>query len=235
VKPVRIVLLDPIGVLFEDQLKGLFLEAILLCEAAGFDVVLVETVGVGQAETAVAEIVDMFMLIPCPGGRRRASGNQAWCRRARRSGAGQQGGWRTRRCSAPLRDRLASALGLIRPPLAEWQVPVRVVSALEGTGIQEAWDDVVQRLRAVLGAMVRDRRQPSRALSRRSHGGPAPRRHRKGGHGRHGTPTAAARKLMAAFRREGLNRLRNTAVTAPPIPDRRTGRAVSLAAIFFAR
>jgi len=129
----------------------------------------------------------------------------------------------------------ASALGLIRPPLAEWQVPVRVVSAREGTGIQEAWDDVVQRLRAVLGAMVRDRRQPSRALSRRSHGGPAPRRHRKGGHGRHGTPTAAARKLMAAFRREGLNRLRNTAVTAPPIPDRRTGRAVSLAAIFFAR
>ena len=89
-EPVRIVLLDPIGVLFEDQLKGLFLEAILLCEAAGFDVVLVETVGVGQAETAVAEIVDMFMLIPCPGGRRRASGNQAWCRRARR-------------CSAPLR------------------------------------------------------------------------------------------------------------------------------------
>jgi len=123
----------------------------------------------------------------------------------------------------------ASALELIRPPLAEWQVPVRVVSALEGTDIQEAWDDV-QRLRAMLGAMVRDRQQPSRALSRRSHGGPAPRRHRTGGHGRHGTPTAAARKLMAAFRR-----LRNTAVTAPPIPDRRTGRAVSLAAIFFAR
>jgi len=66
VEPVRIVFLDPIGVLFEDRLKGLFLEAILLCEAAGFDVVLVETVGAGQAETAVAEIVDMFMLIPCP-------------------------------------------------------------------------------------------------------------------------------------------------------------------------
>ena len=41
-------------------------EAILLCEAAGFDTVLVETVGVGQAETAVAEIVDMFVLILPP-------------------------------------------------------------------------------------------------------------------------------------------------------------------------
>jgi len=41
-------------------------EAILLCEAAGFDTVLVETVGVGQAETAVAEIVDMFVLIVPP-------------------------------------------------------------------------------------------------------------------------------------------------------------------------
>src|SRR6202045_1119037 len=41
-------------------------EAILLCEAAGFDAILVETVGVGQAETAVAEIVDMFVLILPP-------------------------------------------------------------------------------------------------------------------------------------------------------------------------
>jgi LAO/AO transport system kinase len=43
-------------------------EAILLCEAAGFDAILVETVGVGQAETAVAEIVDMFVLILPPAG-----------------------------------------------------------------------------------------------------------------------------------------------------------------------
>src|SRR5215469_8158084 len=43
-------------------------EAILLCEAAGYDAVLVETVGVGQAETAVAEITDMFVLILPPAG-----------------------------------------------------------------------------------------------------------------------------------------------------------------------
>jgi len=38
-------------------------EAILVCEAAGYDVVLVETVGVGQSETAVAEMVDFFLLL----------------------------------------------------------------------------------------------------------------------------------------------------------------------------
>ena len=39
----------------------------LLCEAAGFDVVLVETVGVGQGETAVAEMVDFFLVLALPG------------------------------------------------------------------------------------------------------------------------------------------------------------------------
>src|SRR5690606_9821861 len=43
-------------------------EALLLCEAAGFDVVIVETVGVGQSETAVAEMVDLFLLLLPPAG-----------------------------------------------------------------------------------------------------------------------------------------------------------------------
>ena len=41
-------------------------EALLVCEAAGFDVVFVETVGVGQSETAVADLVDTFVLVPRP-------------------------------------------------------------------------------------------------------------------------------------------------------------------------
>jgi len=61
-------------------------EAILLCEAAGFDAVLVETVGVGQAETAVAEIVDMFVLVLPPAGGMNCRGSSVgsssspiWC------------------------------------------------------------------------------------------------------------------------------------------------------------
>ena len=43
-------------------------ETLLLCEAAGFDLVLVETVGIGQSETAVAQMTDMFVLLLLPGG-----------------------------------------------------------------------------------------------------------------------------------------------------------------------
>jgi LAO/AO transport system kinase len=140
-------------------------EAILLCEAAGFDAVLVETVGIGQSETAAAEIVDMFVLILPP-----ASGDEL------------QG---IKRGVVELADLVlvnkadgelaaaahrsaadyASALQLLRPPLPEWQVPVRAVSALEGTGIAEIWDDVAQ-FRAALqrsGAWSRRRAEQARA------------------------------------------------------------------------
>ena len=43
-------------------------EAMLACEAAGYDVIIIETVGVGQSETAVAAMVDMFLLLLVPGG-----------------------------------------------------------------------------------------------------------------------------------------------------------------------
>ena len=140
-------------------------EAILLCEAAGFDAVLVETVGVGQAETAVAEIVDFFVLILPP-----ASGDEL------------QG---IKRGVVELADLVlvnkadgelaaaahrsaadyANALRLLRPPLPEWQVPVRAISALEGIGIGEVWDDVA-RFRAALeqtGAWSRRRAEQARA------------------------------------------------------------------------
>jgi LAO/AO transport system kinase len=69
-------------------------EAVALCEAAGFDVVLIETVGVGQSETMVAQMCDLFVLLLAPGGRRRVAGGQA-----RHHGDGgpdprQQGRWR---------------------------------------------------------------------------------------------------------------------------------------------
>jgi LAO/AO transport system kinase len=59
----------------------------------------------------------------------------------------------------------ASAMGLIRPPYREWQVPVRAISALEGVGIREVWDDVA-RFRAALehtGAWSRRRTEQARA------------------------------------------------------------------------
>ena len=193
-------------------------EAILLCEAAGFDAALVETVGVGQAETAVAELVDFFVLIQPPAAGDELQGikrgvveladlvliNKAdgeLAAAARRSAADY-----------------ASAMRLLRPPLPEWQVPVRAVSALEGTGIKEVWDDVAS-FRAALeqsGAWSRRRAEQARAalwseigdsLLEHFRAAPAvgPRLAAVEREVMAGTrtPTAAARALLAAFLGEG--------------------------------
>jgi LAO/AO transport system kinase len=140
-------------------------EAILLCEAAGFDAILVETVGVGQAETAVAEIVDMFVLILPPAGGDELQGiKRGVIELADLVLVNKADGELAAAAHRTAAD-YASAMGLIRPPYPEWQVPVRVVSALEGTGIREVWNDV-DRFRAALeytGAWSRGRTEQARS------------------------------------------------------------------------
>ena len=140
-------------------------EAILLCEAAGFDAVLVETVGVGQAETAVAEIVDMFVLVLPPAGGDELQGiKRGVIELADLVLVNKADSELAAAAQRSVAD-YTSALGLIRPPLPEWQVPVRAISALEGTGVREVWDDVA-RFRAALqatGAWSRCRAEQARA------------------------------------------------------------------------
>lgn len=140
-------------------------EAILLCEAAGFDTVLIETVGVGQAETAVAEIADMFLLLLPPAAGDELQGLKRGVVEladlilvSKRDGEFAAA---AERAAA----EYANALRLVRPRWAEWQVPVRAVSALEGSGIAEVWREVA-RFRAALeasGAWTRQRAEQARA------------------------------------------------------------------------
>src|SRR4051812_25730660 len=126
-------------------------EAILVCEAAGFDTVLVETVGAGQAETTVAEMVDMFLLILPP-----AAGDEL--QGIKRGIIELADLILVNKADGELRDHArrsaaeyANAMRLIRPAHAEWEVAVRAVSALTGEGIDTVWDDVA-RFRAALEA-----------------------------------------------------------------------------------
>src|SRR6202023_4021515 len=119
-------------------------EASLVGEAAGFDTVLVETVGAGQSETTVAEMVDMFLLILPP-----AAGDEL---------QGIKRGFieladliLVNKADGDLRDHAlrsaaeyANAVHLIRPAHPEWQVAVRAVSALTGDGIDAGWEDVAR-------------------------------------------------------------------------------------------
>jgi LAO/AO transport system kinase len=140
-------------------------EAILVCEAAGFDTVLVETVGAGQAETTVAEMVDMFLLVLPP-----AAGDEL--QGIKRGIIELADLILVNKADGALRDHArrsaaeyANAMRLIRPAHAEWQVAVRAVSALTGDGIDAVWDDVA-RFRAALeasGAWGRRRAEQGRA------------------------------------------------------------------------
>jgi LAO/AO transport system kinase len=117
-------------------------EAIFLCEAAGFDRIIVETVGAGQSETSVAEMVDMFVLILPPAAGDELQGiKRGIIELADLVLINKADGALAEHAASSAAD-YANALRLIRPALAEWEVPVRAVSALAGTGIDAVWDDV---------------------------------------------------------------------------------------------
>jgi len=126
-------------------------EAMLVCEAAGYDAVLIETVGVGQSEYAVASMVDFFLVLMLAGAGDELQGmKKGILELADALAINKADGdnlLRAQRAAAELQ----SALRLFRPRSAAWQPPVLQVSALEERGMEAVWD-AVQRHRAALTA-----------------------------------------------------------------------------------
>ena len=140
-------------------------EAILLCEAAGFDTVIVETVGAGQSETAVADMTDMFVLILPPAAGDELQGiKRGIVELADLVLVNKADGDLAEAAQRTAAD-YASAMRLVRPPHPDWTAPVRAISALEGNGIAEVWDDIA-RFRAArekTGAWAEHRRRQALA------------------------------------------------------------------------
>jgi len=125
-------------------------EALLACEAAGFDVIIVETVGVGQSETAVADMVDMFLLLLVPGGGDELQGiKKGIVEIADTIIVNKADGDLANAAQRAARD-YQNALHLLRPASRHWSVPVLSCSAVSGLGIAEVWDTVC-RYRQVMG------------------------------------------------------------------------------------
>ncbi len=117
-------------------------DAILLCEAAGFDVILVETVGVGQSEFAVADMVDMFLLLLVPGGGDELQGlKKGIVEIADAVVVNKADGDLAAAADRAVHD-YRNALHLLRPASADWTVPVLRCSALTGEGIGEVAEAV---------------------------------------------------------------------------------------------
>ncbi|MFN3232291.1 MAG: methylmalonyl Co-A mutase-associated GTPase MeaB [Alphaproteobacteria bacterium] len=117
-------------------------EAMLLAEAAGFDVIIIETVGVGQSETAVADMVDMFVLLQSPGGGDELQGIKRGIMELADLIVVNKADGALEKPAKLAQMEYLSALGLMRPKSQNWSVEVLLTSALHSKGIGEVWDAV---------------------------------------------------------------------------------------------
>ena len=134
-------------------------ETIVLLEAAGFDVILVETVGVGQSEVTVAGMVDTFVFLTLARTGDQLQGiKKGVLELADIVVVNKADGEHVREAAKAARE-LAGALRLSAPADALWRPPVLTMSALEGTGLPELWDTVLRHRRVLTDAGEFDARR----------------------------------------------------------------------------
>ncbi|KAI9352613.1 LAO/AO transport system ATPase [Obelidium mucronatum] len=114
-------------------------DAILLCEAAGYDIVLVETVGVGQSETMVADMVDLFTLLVAPGGGDELQGMKKGIVELSDLILVNKSDGVLEVPARMAQMEYTSALKFVQPSKGTWKPEVLRVSSAEKRGIEEAW------------------------------------------------------------------------------------------------
>ncbi|MFK4621028.1 LAO/AO transport system ATPase [Bradyrhizobium diazoefficiens] len=121
----------------------------LLCEAAGFGVVLVETVGIGQSETAVCDMTDFFLALMLPGGGDELQGiKKGLVELADMIAINKADGDNLKRANITAAD-YRSALHILAPRSEHWHPPVETYSALTGDGIAKIWQKVLDHHKAM--------------------------------------------------------------------------------------
>jgi len=134
-------------------------ETLLLCEAAGHDVVLVETVGIGQSEITVADMTDFFLVLMLPGaGDELQALKKGVVELADMIAVNKADGDNIKRASAAAAEYRA-ALHILTPRSPDWTVPVITYSALTGDGIPELWRQVLAHRSAMTRSGAHERRR----------------------------------------------------------------------------
>lgn len=127
-------------------------EAMLLCEAAGFDVVLVETVGIGQSETAVCDMTDFFLALMLPGAGDELQGiKKGLVELADMIAVNKADGDNLKRAKAAAAEYNA-ALHILAPRSEHWFPPVLTYSALTGDGIDALWEKILAHRTAMIAS-----------------------------------------------------------------------------------
>jgi LAO/AO transport system kinase len=119
-------------------------ETMLLCEAAGYDTLLVETVGVGQTEITVRTMVDFFLLLLITGAGDELQGIKKGVMELADAVAINKADGENKVRADATRSEFAHALHYLTPATSGWTTPVLTCSALTGEGIRGIWDTIVQ-------------------------------------------------------------------------------------------
>jgi len=117
-------------------------ETMLLCEAAGFDVILVETVGVGQSETAVADLTDFFLVLMLPNAGDELQGIKKGIIELADMIAVNKADGAGAMAARAAAAQYQAALHILAPASALWSTPAVTVSGLTGEGLDALWDKI---------------------------------------------------------------------------------------------
>ena len=117
-------------------------EAILLCEAAGYDIIIIETVGVGQSETVVHGMVDFFLVLMLAGAGDELQGMKRGIMELADTVVINKADGQNEIAAKNARTQYASALHIFSQRPDAWQVPVLCASGLNGVGLPSVWQEI---------------------------------------------------------------------------------------------
>ena len=140
-------------------------ESMLLCEAAGFDIILVETVGVGQSETTVADMTDMFLLLLLPAGGDELQGiKRGIMELADLILVNKADGDQVALAARTMGD-YRSAVQFLASRFDDWQTPVMSCSSINDEGIVEVWGqvDALKKILSETGQLQQRRAEQAKA------------------------------------------------------------------------
>jgi LAO/AO transport system kinase len=139
-------------------------ETMMVCEAAGFDVIIVETVGVGQSESTVASMVDFFLVLMLAGAGDELQGIKRGVLELADAVAINKADGDNVNRAEKARKAYETAMHLLRPSSPNWTPPVLTCSALEMSGIEEIWETGLEHRKTLLRTGELEQKRQRQAL-----------------------------------------------------------------------
>jgi LAO/AO transport system kinase len=140
-------------------------EALLVCEGAGYDVILVETVGIGQSEIAVRSMVDFFLVLLQPGAGDELQGIKKGALELADLLVVNKADGANLPAAERAQGEYTQALGLLRARSPNWTPVVLRVSSLDRTGIEEVWGTILEHSAKLEASGEREERRRQQAVA----------------------------------------------------------------------